>query len=62
MAGRPDPDRRPKKTCPVCGHKWFDGAITNAYSSKRTDAMYCSPACRTRAWRERRSRSVDVTR
>ncbi|WP_413755082.1 hypothetical protein [Streptomyces sp. MMBL 11-3] len=33
--------------CPVCGL-----AVS---VRKRTDAVYCSPKCRTKAWRQRRA-------
>ncbi|MFB7293374.1 hypothetical protein [Actinacidiphila glaucinigra] len=32
--------------CPVCG--------VMVSLRKRSDAVYCSPKCRTRAWRQRR--------
>ncbi|MYW18343.1 hypothetical protein GT039_22885 [Streptomyces sp. SID2955] len=52
--------RRPKKRCPVCNGWWFTGEVTGG-KRKRTDARCCSPRCRTRAYRLRRSRSVGVT-
>ncbi|MDF5757340.1 hypothetical protein [Spongiactinospora sp. TRM90649] len=39
--------QRPKARCPVCGQWWWVGL------RKRADAVYCSPRCRTAAWRER---------
>ncbi|MEV2275686.1 hypothetical protein AB0I72_08870 [Nocardiopsis sp. NPDC049922] len=37
----------PSAACPVCGRRWW---VT---VSRRSDAVYCSPRCRTAAWRER---------
>ncbi|GAA2159728.1 hypothetical protein [Actinomadura napierensis] len=39
--------QQPKAKCPVCGRWWWVGL------RKRSDAVYCSPKCRTVAWRER---------
>lgn len=50
----------PKKRCPICKGWWFTGEITGG-KRKRVDAVYCSPRCRTRAYRQRASRSEDVT-
>ena len=36
------------KTCPVC---------ENIFLSRREDAVYCSPACRQKAYRQRRPRA-----
>ncbi|MDQ0408871.1 hypothetical protein ABVB69_32270 [Streptomyces sp. NPDC000349] len=36
--------------CPVCG--------VSVSVRKRTDSVYCSPKCRTRAWRIRREKAV----
>ncbi|MEU5839183.1 hypothetical protein ABZ820_36765 [Streptomyces diacarni] len=49
----------PRFTCPECGSTWYS-ADTPFGKTKRSDSLYCSPRCRTRAWR-RRSRSGDVT-
>ncbi|MEU1036153.1 hypothetical protein ABZ402_47380 [Streptomyces mirabilis] len=54
------PSRRPKKRCPVCKGWWFVGEVTGG-NRKRVDALYCSPRCRTRAYRQRQSRSEGVT-
>ncbi|RKN35879.1 hypothetical protein D7294_30710 [Streptomyces hoynatensis] len=35
--------------CPVCGTPWAAGV------ERRADAVYCSPRCRTRAWRDRQA-------
>ncbi|WP_181800373.1 hypothetical protein [Streptomyces ipomoeae] len=53
------PYRRPKVRCPVCKGWWFVGETSAV--RKRVDAVYCSPRCRTRAYRQRRSRSEGVT-
>ncbi|HEX2314750.1 MAG TPA: hypothetical protein VHJ17_13495 [Thermomonospora sp.] len=39
--------------CPVCG-----GLVRTA--RRRADAVYCSAACRTRAWRSRRDGSANA--
>lgn len=38
------------KTCPICDAEFF---------TTRSDAIYCSAACRQRAWRSRRQASKD---
>lgn len=54
------PYHRPKKRCPICKGWWFTGEATGG-NRKRVDALYCSPRCRTRAYRKRHSRSEGVT-
>ncbi|MCX4707177.1 hypothetical protein [Streptomyces sp. NBC_01373] len=54
------PYHRPKVRCPVCKGWWYVGEAPS-WLRKRVDAVYCSPRCRTRAYRERRSRSEGVT-
>ncbi|CAM5506262.1 hypothetical protein SANTM175S_07250 [Streptomyces antimycoticus] len=54
------PYHRPRQRCPVCKGWWFTGEATGG-NRKRVDALYCSPRCRTRAYRQRRSRSEGVT-
>jgi hypothetical protein len=54
------PYHRPRQRCPVFKGWWFTGEATGG-NRKRVDALYCSPRCRTRAYRQRRSRSEDVT-
>lgn len=54
------PYRRPKVRCPVCKTWWYIGEAPRTVR-KRVDAVYCSPRCRTRAYRQRRSRSEGVT-
>ncbi len=49
----------PQFRCPECGSTWYS-SDTPFGKRKRSDSRYCSPRCRTRAWR-RRSRSGDVT-
>lgn len=50
----------PRFTCPECGSTWYS-ADAPFGKTKRSDSLYCSPRCRTRAWRRRHSRSEDVT-
>ncbi|MFD9033319.1 hypothetical protein ACFVZW_19520 [Streptomyces sp. NPDC059567] len=49
----------PRFRCPECGATWYASASPLG-TRKRSDSRYCSPRCRTRAWR-RRSRSARVT-
>lgn len=58
IEGRPHP--WPRFRCPECGDTWY-AADTPLGTRKRSDSRWCSPRCRTRAWR-RRSRSAAVTR
>ncbi len=42
--------------CPVCGRGWTVGV------ERRRSAVFCSPRCRTRAWRAKASpENVTVT-
>ncbi|QDA10379.1 hypothetical protein FMM49_01210 (plasmid) [Streptomyces rimosus subsp. rimosus] len=41
-------DRGCQRTCPQCGTTWVAGV------DRRLSAVFCSPRCRTRAWRQRR--------
>ncbi|MBC3844746.1 hypothetical protein GXW82_44645 [Streptacidiphilus sp. 4-A2] len=52
VEGRPHP--WPRHHCPECGARWHYGDAP-AWNHKRADAAYCSPRCRTRAWRKRRT-------
>ncbi|MEW1677967.1 hypothetical protein AB0O47_32740 [Streptomyces noursei] len=54
------PYHRPKVRCPVCEGWWYVGEAPS-WLRKRVDAVYCSPKCRTRAYRERRSGSEGIT-
>ncbi|GGX36722.1 hypothetical protein GCM10010353_59860 [Streptomyces chryseus] len=57
LEGRPHP--WPRFRCPECGSRW-SASDTPFGIRKRSDSRYCSPRCRTRAWRKR-SRSKGVT-
>ncbi|MER5619277.1 aldo/keto reductase [Streptomyces sp. NPDC002215] len=49
-----------EKRCPICKGWWFTGEVTGG-KRKRVNAVYCSPRRRTRAYRQRASRSEGVT-
>lgn len=57
IEGRPHP--WPQFKCPECGSRWYS-SDTPFGTRKRSDSRYCSPRCRTRAWRSR-LRSAAVT-
>ncbi|MGK4586010.1 hypothetical protein [Kitasatospora sp. HPMI-4] len=52
LEGRPHP--WPQFRCRECGSTWY-AADTPFHTRKRSDAIYCSHRCRTRAWRRRRA-------
>lgn len=49
----------PQFTCPECGSIWYSADALFG-KIKRSDSQYCSPRCRTKAWR-RRLRSGSAT-
>jgi len=44
----------PDIQCPVCGHVVWQGV------RRRSDARYCSQACRSKAYRERRKHDAET--